>query len=158
MSVTANPLTSPIVREPARRTLYCATVLNNCCTWSVVEGWTPDELEAKILGGQAAGIYGGTVREYYEREAIDPGEWAAYRAELSRIERTTCPLPDEHDLLLRIWAKQLPPERCEEIDPEAAHGRQTAAALKEIKNAAFNNILRRHWFGESSTPRGATCI
>lgn len=152
MSVTANPLTGPIVREPARRTLYCATVLNNCCTWSTVEGWTPDELEAKILGGQAAGIYGGTVREYYEREAIDPGEWAAYRAELSRIERTTCPLPDVHDLLLRIEAKRLPPERWEEIVPRQAHDRQTEAYLKRLKMVLYNETLLHHRCGDKPTP------
>ena len=147
MSVTPNPLTGPIVREPARRTLYCATVLNNCCTWSTVEGWTPDELEAKILGGQAAGIYGGTVREYYEREAIDPGEWAAYRAELARIERTTCPVPPPEDLRLVAWAKTLPAERYEEIKPDAGKFRQTRARLHQIKSGLYNEILRRAWLG-----------
>lgn len=152
MSVTANPLTGPIVREPARRTLYCATVLNNCCTWSVVEGWSEAELWEKINEGREKGWYGGTIRELYERKAIHPDDWKAYRAAIDRYMRTTCQMPSEHDLLLRVEAKRLPPERYKEIDPSLADGRQTEAYLKRLKIDLFNETLRRARLGESSTP------
>lgn len=152
MSVTPNPLTGSVIPEPQRRTQFCATILNNCGTWSTLEAWSEEELRQQIESGQALGWYGGTIREFYTREAIDPGKWAAYRAELARIERTTCPVPPPEDLRLVAWAKTLPAERYEEIKPEAGKFRQTRARLHQIKSGLYNEILRRAWLGESTTP------
>lgn len=152
MSVTPNPLTGSVIPKPQRRTLYCATILNNCGTWSTLEAWSEEELQQQIESGQALGWYGGTIREFYTREAVHPDEWKAYMVAVDHFARTTCPMPDEHDLKLRVEAKKLPAERWEEIDPSLAHGRKTQAYLERLKTDLLNEILRRAWLGESPTP------
>ena len=142
MYADINPATGFPVK-PAKRTLYCATILNNCCSWSTLEAFSEDELNAKIEAGQVAGWYGGTIREVYTREAYDPGELAAYRAEVARIERTTCILPPDEDLRLLAWAKTLAPEQADEIDPEAGRFQMTRNRLKDRRNELRNQWLRQ---------------
>ena len=72
------------------------------------------ELWTNYYDGKRRGIYCGVIGTG-ERQGEDPAEAAAYRAELSRISRTSCPVVDEY-LQMRHFVKALPPERFEEID------------------------------------------
>ena len=73
--------------------------------------------------------YEGGTREGYDRE-----EYAAYRKAWTHIWNTSCLMPPVEDLRLLSWAKKLPPEEWQQIDPEAGKFASTRERLKEIKN------------------------
>ena len=79
-----------------------------------LEATSTAELWTNYYDGQRRGIYCGVIGTD-ERTGEDPAEAAAYRAELARVWRTSCPLVEDY-LLMRRFVKTLPPERYEEID------------------------------------------
>lgn len=134
--------------------MHFALVYNAYCerdSRSRVEGRTNEELWAKILDGQAAGLYGSVIH-LWEEDVIDPVAWEAEQAELRRIRLTSCYLPPVEDLQLLSWAKKLPAERWAEIDPTKGYAKTTRGKLREIRNEKYNEDLRAYWLAQKHTP------
>ena len=79
-----------------------------------IEATSEAELREKYADGELRGIYIGVIGTDV-RQGEDPAEAAAYRAELRRIVWSSCHLSDDY-LAMRRFVKELPAERCNEID------------------------------------------
>lgn len=96
--------------------------------WAKVSGGGSRRLEATSFAEVWTNYYDGLRRGIYcgvigtdERTGEDPAEAAAYRAELTRVSRTSCPLLEDY-LLMVGYVKALPPERYAEINTEWLKG------------------------------------
>lgn len=91
------------------------------------------------------------IYDCYEVEVTDPAEMAERRRAFRRIWNSSCIMPPVEDLRLTLWAKLLPPEDYEKIDPASGIFKQTRERLNSIR-AAKRNAAR---YDHTPTPRGA---
>lgn len=96
-----------------------------------IEATSEAELREKYADGERRGIYIGVIGTG-ERQGEDPAEAAAYRAELRRIETTSCYLTEDY-LPMRRFVKALPAERCNEIDTTWLRGYQHIPGWLEMQ-------------------------
>lgn len=134
MSVTFNHATGfPVKPQPTTR--YWYVVWNAYCdSKSRIEAGTQEELDRLYEEGRDRGLYG-SIYEGGTRQGYDPEKMKEYKSALTQIFMWSCVMPPEEDLKLTSWAKSLPPERADEIDPEAGSFVQTRTRLRLIKNA-----------------------
>lgn len=132
-------------------TLHYAVVRNAYCeanSRTRLQARTREELWAKILDGQRAGLYA-DVMEVWSEQGVDPDAWEARQAELRRIRLTSCVMPPESDLRLLAEAKALPPERYDEIQPRLGSWKRTRQRLDVIRNEKLNEFIRAGWPGQT---------
>lgn len=103
-----------------------------------LEATSTAELWTNYYDGQRRGIFCGVIGTD-ERTGEDPAEAKAYAEELSRVWRTSCPVLEDYLLMLR-YVKQLPPERCEEIDTTWLKGLPYVEAWLEHQKSTKRSI------------------
>ena len=99
-----------------------------------IEATSKAELREKYADGERRGIYIGVIGTG-ERHGYDPVEAAAYRAELCRVTNTSCALTEDY-LPMRLFVKNLPAERCNEIDTTWLRGYQHIPGWLEMQLAS----------------------
>lgn len=133
MSVTIDPKTGWPVK-PQKRTVYVLVCWNAYCdSKSHLEDTDYQRLLERYEAGCEAHLYG-SIYEEWERQGYDRQEMEAYEKAWSYIWYHSCLMPPEEDLRLLSWAKKLPPDRWQEIDPEAGKWAKTRQRLKEIRS------------------------
>lgn len=133
MSVTIDPKTGWPVK-PQKITLHWYVVWYTYCDGKgIIEGRSEEELDRLYEEGRRKKIYG-SIYEGGTREGYDREEYAAYEKAWRYIFHHSCIMPPVEDLRLLSWAKKLPPEEWDKIDPEAGIFASTRKRLKEIKN------------------------
>lgn len=133
MSVTFNPATGFPVKPPKITRYYYVVRGFYGDGLQRIEANSPEELDALYEAGHArkewGWIYDGGTRLGY-----DPDAMKDYDRALHRIFQTSCVMRPVEDLRLLSWAKKLPPEEWDKIDPEAGQFASTRKRLKEIKH------------------------
>lgn len=81
------------------------------------------------------------VQDAWEVQAPDPAWLLARREAETHVCATSCVMPSVEDLQLLAWAKALPPERFEEIDPEQGRWLMVRQRLNSIRS---NKANERH--------------
>lgn len=133
MSVTIDPKTGWPVK-PQKITKYWYVVWYQYCDGKgIIEASTEDELDRLYEEGRRKKIYG-SIYEGGTRVGYDREEYDAYRKAWMNIWNNSCLMPPEEDLLLLSWAKKLPRDEWEKIDPEKGIFASTRKRLKEIRS------------------------
>ena len=89
-----------------------------------LEATSTAELWTNYYDGQRRGIYVGVIGTS-ERKGQDPKDVAVYRKELARISTRSCVLLEDY-LRMRVFVRNLPAERVNEIDPSWYKGHSGA--------------------------------
>ena len=119
--------------EPRIVTIYQMWVKTSGCGRYLIEATSDAERWAQYYDGRRQGLFVAVIGTG-ERQGEDPAEAAAYRAELRRIVWSSCHLSDDY-LAMRRFVKELPAERCNEIDTTWLRGYQHITGWLEMKQA-----------------------
>ena len=119
MAVVAYTLDGHLVK-PRIVTIFQMWIKTSGCGRYLIEATSDAERWAQYYDGRRQGLFVAVIGTG-ERQGEDPAEAAAYRAELRRIETTSCYLTEDY-LPLRLFVKGLPSERCNEIDTTRLRG------------------------------------
>ena len=107
-----------------------------------LEATSEEALEAEIEKGERAGLYCGEIGNA-TRQGVDPEEYRAYKEEWARVNSVSCSLP-EWRLQMRIWVKNLPPERWNEINTCWYPGLHLRAWLEQERGWRLNYCLQHN--------------
>ena len=105
-----------------------------------IEATSDAERWAQYYDGRRQGLFVAVIGTG-ERQGEDPAEAAAYRAELRRIVWSSCHLSDDY-LAMRRFVKELPAERCNEIDTTWLRGYPHITRWLEMQQASKRQECR----------------